>query len=140
MNLVCWVPSAGYFWIHSLGFAGDAIVKNLPGQCREMQDTWVWSLGQEDPLEEEMATHSSVLAWKIPWTEEPGRLYLAHGLAKSWTWLSMHTHKGVQKVSEPDWKYKFNMLHVQLLKRYKMKSFLEFIIHFHFFFHSGLSA
>ena len=39
-----------------------------------MQETWVQSLGQEDPLEEVMATHSSVLAWRIPWTEEPGGL------------------------------------------------------------------
>ena len=39
-----------------------------------MQDTRVWSLGQEDPLEKGMATHSSILAWKIPWTEEPGGL------------------------------------------------------------------
>ena len=39
-----------------------------------MQETWVRSLGQEDPLEKEMATHSSILAWKIPWTEESGRL------------------------------------------------------------------
>ena len=39
-----------------------------------MQDTWVWTLGWEDPLEEGMATHSSVLAWRIPWTEEPGGL------------------------------------------------------------------
>ena len=39
-----------------------------------MQETPVQSLGQEDPLEEEMATHSSILVWKIPWTEEPGRL------------------------------------------------------------------
>ena len=39
-----------------------------------MQETWVQSLGQEDPLEEEMATHSRILAWKIPWTEEPGGL------------------------------------------------------------------
>ena len=46
------------------------MVKNLP----EMQGTWVPSLGQEDPLEEEMATHSSILAWRVPWTEEPGRL------------------------------------------------------------------
>ena len=46
------------------------IVKSLPA----MQDTWVQSLGQEDPLEKEMATHSSILAWKIPWTEEPGGL------------------------------------------------------------------
>ena len=46
------------------------MVKNLPA----MQETGVLSLGQEDPLREEMATHSSILAWKIPWTEEPGRL------------------------------------------------------------------
>ena len=39
-----------------------------------VQETWVRSLGQEDPLEKEMATHSSTLAWKIPWTERPGRL------------------------------------------------------------------
>ena len=45
-------------------------VKRLP----TMQETWVWSLGWEDPLEKAMATHSSTLAWKIPWTEEPGRL------------------------------------------------------------------
>ena len=43
------------------------MVNNLP----TMQDTWVWSLGQEDPLEKEISTHSSILAWKIPWTEEP---------------------------------------------------------------------
>ena len=46
------------------------LAKNLPA----MQETWVQSLGQEDPLEEEMATHANVLAWRIPWTEEPGRL------------------------------------------------------------------
>ena len=46
------------------------MVKRLP----TMQETWVQSLGQEDPLEKEMATHSSSLAWKIPWTEDPGRL------------------------------------------------------------------
>ena len=41
---------------------------------QEIQEKWVPSLGQEDPLEEEVATHSSILAWEIPWTEEPGRL------------------------------------------------------------------
>ena len=46
------------------------IVKHLSA----MQETWVWSLGPEDPLEKEMATHSSILAWRIPWTEEPGGL------------------------------------------------------------------
>ena len=49
---------------------GAQRVKNLPA----MQETWVRFLGWEDPLEEEMATHSSILAWKSPWTEEPGRL------------------------------------------------------------------
>ena len=44
--------------------------KNLPA----MQETWVRSPGGEDPLEKEMATHSSILVWKIPWTEEPSRL------------------------------------------------------------------
>ena len=39
-----------------------------------MQETWVWPLGKEDPLEKEMATHSSILAWEIPWTEEHGEL------------------------------------------------------------------
>ena len=46
------------------------MVKNLPA----MQETRVQFLGREDPLEKEMATHSSILAWRIPWTEEPGRL------------------------------------------------------------------
>ena len=45
---------------------------HLPVQ--ETQETWVRSLGREDPLEEEMATHSSILAWKVPWTEEPSGL------------------------------------------------------------------
>ena len=43
-------------------------------RLQAMQETWVQSLGQEDPLEKELAPHSSTLAWKIPWTEEPGRL------------------------------------------------------------------
>jgi len=46
------------------------MVKSL----RAMQETWVGSLGQEDPLEKGTATHSSILAWRIPWTEEPGEL------------------------------------------------------------------
>ena len=46
------------------------MVRRLPA----VRETWVRSLGWEDPLEKEMATHSSTLAWKIPWTEEPGRL------------------------------------------------------------------
>ena len=61
-------------------------VKHLPA----MQETRVRSLGQEGPLEKEMATHSSTLAWKILWMEEPGRLSV-HGVAKSRTRLSDFT-------------------------------------------------
>ena len=54
-------------------------VKNLP----TMWETRVWSLGQEDPLEKGRATHSSILSWEIPWTEEPWRA-IAHGVGHSW--------------------------------------------------------
>ena len=53
-----------------MGFPGGSVVKNLPAK----QETRVQSLGQEDPLEKGMATHSGILTWEIPWTEEPGRL------------------------------------------------------------------
>ena len=57
--------------INSAGKIGQLSVKRLPA----MQETRVRSLGWEDPLEKEMATHSSILAWKIPWIEEPGRIH-----------------------------------------------------------------
>jgi len=53
-----------------IGFPGGSVVKNFP----VMHKMQVQSLGQEDPLEKEMATHSRILAWEIPWREEPGRL------------------------------------------------------------------
>ena len=58
------------------------MVNNLPA----MWEIWVQSLGQEDPLEKEMTTHSSILAWRIPWTEEPGGLQSME--SQSWTRLS----------------------------------------------------
>ena len=58
-----------FFFFNSL-FKVAQRVKRLPA----MQETWIRSLGQEDPLEKEMAIHSSTLAWKIQWTEKPGRL------------------------------------------------------------------
>ena len=53
-----------------MGFSGGSVVKNPPA----MQEMQVWFLGGEDSLEKEMTTHSSILAWEIPWTEEPGGL------------------------------------------------------------------
>ena len=60
------------------------MVKNLPA----IQETWVQSLSQEDPLEKGMATHSSLLAWRIPWTEGGAWWAIVHGLSKSWTRLN----------------------------------------------------
>ena len=56
--------------------------------CLPMQEMSVWSLGQEDPLEKDMATCSKILAWEIPWAEEPGRIQSMG--SQSWTWLSTH--------------------------------------------------
>ena len=56
-----------------------------------MQDTWVKSLGGEDPMEKEVATHSSILPWKIPWTDEPGRLQSMELQRVRYNWA--HTHK-----------------------------------------------
>ena len=74
------------------GFPSGSAVKNPP-VMQEMQETRVRSLGQEDPLEEGMATHSSILAWRIPWTEEPGGLQStgSQGVRRNlrdWAWAS----------------------------------------------------
>ena len=53
-----------------MGFPGGSAIKN-PIAIQEPQETWIRSQGQENPLEKGMATHSSILAWRIPWTEEP---------------------------------------------------------------------
>ena len=61
---------------------------------QEAQEMRVQSLGQEDRLEEEMATHFSILAWEIPWTEEPGELQSMESLGIRYDWqLSTHIHK-----------------------------------------------
>ena len=69
------------------GLPGGSVVKNVPA----VLETQVRSLDQEDPLEEDMATHSSVLAWRIPWTEEPCGLHAVHGVPKRWIRLSDST-------------------------------------------------
>ena len=63
------------------------MVKNLPATW----ETWVWSLGHEDPLEKGMATHSSILSWRIPWTEEPGGLPSVGLQRVGYDWVS-NTH------------------------------------------------
>ena len=68
--LACEISAVVWYFEHSWASLVAQSVKNLPA----VQETWVQSLGWEDPLEKEMATHSSILAWKISWTEEPGGL------------------------------------------------------------------
>ena len=73
------------------GFPGGSAIKNPPAM-QETQESQVWSLAQEDPLLEEMATHSSILSWKIPWTEESGRLQSRGPKELDMTkWPSTHT-------------------------------------------------
>ena len=57
-------------------YGGASLVAQMVENLPAMQETWVQSLGGEDPMEKGMALHSSILAWEIPWTEEPGRLQL----------------------------------------------------------------
>ena len=79
-----------------LGFPSHSVVKNrLP-----TQETWVWSLGWEDPLERERATHSSFLAWEIPWTEEPGRLQYME-LQKRWASWATTQQQGNEITVKP---------------------------------------
>ena len=82
-----------------LGFPGGPVVKI----CLPMLESLAQSLGQEDPLEEEMATHASILAWRIPWTEEPGGLQ-SRGLQRvghNWTTKHKHTDLHVFKMKRP---------------------------------------
>ena len=74
---------------YSWAFLVAQTAKNLP----TMQETQVWSLGQEDPLEEEMATHSSVLGWRIPWTEESGRLQFMGSQRVGDNWATNSSNK-----------------------------------------------
>ena len=61
-----------------------------------MQEIWLQSLGEEDPLENEMTTHSSILAWRIPWTEEPGGLQLAgHRVGHDWATNTLRNKIGL---------------------------------------------
>ena len=78
--------------IFKFGFPGGAVVKNAPASTRDRRcglDPWV---GKIDPLEEEMATHSSILSWRIPWTEEPVGLQSMGSQTVGHNWATDHAH------------------------------------------------
>ena len=103
---ICSMPGLGlaqccklviYTW---MGFPGHSVGKECTQPAMlEIQETWVQSLAQEEPLEEGIATHSSILAWRLSWTEEPGELQSIESqrIRHSWSdWARAHTdeHKG----------------------------------------------
>ena len=122
----------------SLGFPDGAVVKNPP----TMQEIGVQSLDRGDPLEEEMATHSSVLVWRIPWTEEPGRLQSMGSQRVGHDRARTHTHTRtilcLQNVlscltAQDAIKYKLEMigvLNTALVERKKVKCDLGQSHHF----------
>ena len=84
-------PNQNYIYTHTHTPTWASLVAQMVKNLPAMRQTWVQSLGWEDPLEKGKANHSSILAWRIPWTEEPGRLQ-SMGL-QSWTQLSkFHFH------------------------------------------------
>ena len=76
-------PLSGMLLSQGLAFPGTSVIRNPPA----IQETWVQPLGREDPLKKEMATHSNILAWEIPWTEKLSGLQVP-GVTKSQTRLS----------------------------------------------------
>ena len=86
-------------------------VKNLPA-TQEMQEIWVRTLGQEDPLEKGMATHSRILAWRIPWTEEPGRLQsMELQVRHDWSdWTHTHIHINIINIAHTTYSKSFTCI------------------------------
>ena len=95
-----------YIWRASL-------VAQMLKKLSEVQETWVWSLRWEDPLEEGMETHFSILTWRLPWTEEPGRLKSMGSQRVGHDWATKHTHTHTYTYSWPldnmvlNWLYTF---------------------------------
>ena len=88
------------WWLHKkqlslnslLGIIWASLVAQMVKHLPAMWETWVWSLGWEDPLEEEMVTYLSTLAWKIPWMEEPGRLQFMGSQRDGHNWATSLVH------------------------------------------------
>ena len=88
-----------------------SLVAQMVKHLSTMRETWVWSLGQEDLLEKEMAIRSSAIAWKIPWTEEPDRLQSMGSQRVGHDWAtSLLSHSG-QGISSNYWHNKWKTLH-----------------------------
>ena len=108
------------------------MIKNLPANAGNIRDKdmQIGSLGWEDPLEESMATHISILAWRIPWTEEPGGLQSMG--SQRWTWvkqLSMHTHtfKEIETIPTLIWKSEQSCIRPRIFHEFSPFSVLAMV-------------
>ena len=92
LSVLCSFYSFSFSWMTRVLFKASHMaqwVKN-PATMQETQEMWVWSLGQEDPLEQCMATHSIILMWRIPWVEGPGGLMGSQRVGHDWSnWVHM---------------------------------------------------
>ena len=104
------------------GFPGSSVIKNLPAKT---QETWVQSLGQEDPLEKGMATHYNILAWRIPWVEEPGGLQSTALQRVRHDWATTHTHHRQGVVSRG---FRVDLKIISLVKDERTRASLRIII------------
>ena len=77
---------------YPLQYSGTSLVAQLVKNLPAMQVTWVWSLGREDALEKGMATHSSILPWRIPWIKEPCGLQSIGSQRVEYNWMTKHIH------------------------------------------------
>ena len=101
------IPGLGRFLGEGIGYPLQyswaslvvQIVKNPPA----MQEAWVWYLGWEDHLEESMTTHCSILAWRISWTEKPGRLQSMGSQRAGHNWMTRHRHSTAPRDSNMIW-------------------------------------
>ena len=95
------IPEFGNIYSHYKGFLNGSAGKESACQCRRhrKQETRVWFLGGDDPLEEEMATYPSILAWEVPWTEEPGGLQSMRLQRVGHAWVTKHACIHVTKWS-----------------------------------------
>jgi len=124
-----WIPGLGSSPREGIGYPlqyswaslGAQMVKNPP----TMPETWVRSLGWEDPLEEGMATHSSILAWRIPWAEETGGLQSMRSQRVGHDWVTKYTHAGLRLRPELGWGSQENCFNVESLMGHRENGFLH---------------
>ena len=131
----------------SVSFIYDFIlsihVAQMVNKLPTVLETWIWPLGQDDPLEKGMASHSNILAWRIPWTEEPGGLQSMGSQRVRWDWASnKNFHKKIEKKQKQKHSKRFvNFVHlfkkssitfVDLL--YYDTYFIQFMLYLCYFF------